>query len=182
MKPVLKRKKKQVRSAVPVLTRIERKTQFLIDVLEGRTIPEDWDVLRSLTSFRDWDVPSLGMIKIPNPNQFVTTDPIYGSHVVQIQCLINDIKAKYPVKKERNNKPLYVEVEEQRTRADLSEEEQDNLVTQWTQAQLQIEQLEKTIRFLRDESAHFQRLSSERAKEIVKLRADGSGKPFRVVP
>lgn len=167
---------------VPVPVRMERKKQYLIDVLDGRTVPDDFDNLRSLTLVRDWEDPGRGILKVGNTNSFTTTHVTYGSIVSDIQSLIQEINTKYPKKKVRSKeKPLYVVADELKDRADLAEEKREIALELWTQAQILIEELQSKIRLLSEKLAFSENLNAERAAEISKLRSERSNGPFHVV-
>jgi|GEM_PF-4395773 len=182
-RPVIRKKAATNPSnGVPVRLRIERKKQFLIDVLSGRTVPDDFDNLRSLTLVRDWEDPGLGILKIGNTNSFTTTHESYGSIVLDIQSLVGLINKKFPKKKERRKgPPLHVVVNQEKDRAELAEHEQDAALEEWTQAQILVAELESKIRLLTDRLAYSEKLSAERAAEILKLRSEQSKGPLRLV-
>ncbi|NEJ88844.1 hypothetical protein GR223_23405 [Rhizobium leguminosarum] len=179
-KPKSAKLKKPQGDVVPVLLRIERKEQYMIDVIDGRVVPDDLDKLRSLTKVRDWEDPSRGIIRIGSPNQFVTTHEVYGTIVSRIENLVGEINGKFPRKKGRAPYvPLHIELEKEATRADVSELNQDQMREQWSEGRERIKELESEVNQLKERVQFYMQLSAERALEIAKLQK--SYRPLRLV-
>ncbi|MGO7018621.1 hypothetical protein [Rhizobium leguminosarum] len=170
-KPLNTKPIKQQGNATPVLLRMERKEQYLIDVISGRTVPDNLDNLRSLTKVRDWEDPTRGMLRIGSPNQFVTTHEVYGEIVSRIGALVAQINEKFPRTKERRPYvPLHVELEKESIRAEVSELNQDQMREQWSEGRERIRELESEVKQLTERVQFFMALSAERAVEIAKLQ------------
>ncbi|NEK40687.1 hypothetical protein GR250_04490 [Rhizobium leguminosarum] len=73
-----KPKRKRFTSNVPVHLRVQRKEQYLRDVLNGIESPIDPASFASVTTFGEVHIPAKGLIRIPRPNDLITTHSIWG--------------------------------------------------------------------------------------------------------
>lgn len=94
------------RSAVPVETRVERKLQYLRDVLNKVLFVDDWAGFpRSLTAYRDFADGPLGLVRVRRPNDFVTSHPKWGQKIAEINKLLGEINRRYPAKRPKQSDP-----------------------------------------------------------------------------
>lgn len=94
------------RSAVPVETRVERKLQYLRDVLNKVLFVDDWENFpRSSTAYREFADETLGLVRIRRPNDFVTSHPQWGAKITEINELLEEISRRYPARKPKQPEP-----------------------------------------------------------------------------
>jgi hypothetical protein len=95
-------------SSVPVETRIDRKLQYLRDVLNNVLVVDDWENFpRTPTAYREYADETIGLVRIPRPNDFLRNHPDWGSKINEIHALLKKINCDYPARKPRQpSQPL----------------------------------------------------------------------------